>query len=110
MNLFSRFSNTSVRTQGVIKNIGLSFVAKIISVFCSLLIVPLTIDYIDEVKYGIWLSLSSIITNLTFLKYIFNRFSLNIKYKLKNFQIKFTDISYKRVIIRIRRRQTGWEL
>lgn len=45
------------------------------------------------------------ITNLTFLKYIFNRFSLNIKYKLKNFQIKFTDISYKRVIIKIRRRQ-----
>lgn len=66
MSLYNYFSKRSDRTQGVIKNIGVSFVAKVVTILCSLLIVPLTIDYIDSVQYGIWLSLSSIITNLTY--------------------------------------------
>lgn len=43
------------------KNIVASFFIKGISIIISLLIVPITINYIDASLYGIWLTLSSII-------------------------------------------------
>lgn len=48
------------------KNIVLSLVGKTVSVLSSLLIVPLTIDYVNPTQYGIWLTLSSIIGWITF--------------------------------------------
>jgi O-antigen/teichoic acid export membrane protein len=43
------------------KNIMASFIIKGITVAISLLLVPLTITYINPTRYGIWLTLSSII-------------------------------------------------
>ena len=51
----------SERSKEAVKNIALSLVGKAVSVFCSLLIVPLTINYVNPTQYGIWLTLSSII-------------------------------------------------
>ena len=48
------------------KNIIGSFLLKCISIFISLQIVPLTIDYINPTRYGIWLTLSSIIAWLSY--------------------------------------------
>src|SRR5664279_1736529 len=43
------------------KNIMAAFIIKGVSVTISLLLVPLTITYINPTRYGIWLTLSSII-------------------------------------------------
>ena len=52
---------TNKRSNVIFKNIGLSLVGKMLSLLASLLVVPLTIDYINPTRYGIWLALSSII-------------------------------------------------
>lgn len=51
----------SERTTKAVKNILISIVAKSVSIITPLLIVPLTISYINPIQYGIWLTLSSII-------------------------------------------------
>lgn len=48
------------------KNILGSLLLKSISILISLQVVPLTIDYINPTKYGIWLTLSSIIAWLSY--------------------------------------------
>lgn len=55
------YTNSSGRSKEAVRNIVLSFFAKGISVVSSLLIVPLTIHYVNPTRYGIWLTLSSII-------------------------------------------------
>ena len=56
-----KYSHSSGRSKEAIRNIILSLFAKGISVASSLLIVPLTIHYVNPTQYGIWLTLSSII-------------------------------------------------
>src|SRR5665647_2891168 len=48
------------------KNILASFVIKGLSIAISLVLVPLTINYINPSRYGIWLTLSSIIAWFSF--------------------------------------------
>lgn len=54
------------RSEEAYKNILGSIVLKGISMIVSLLLVPLTIEYISAEKYGIWLTLSSIVGWLAF--------------------------------------------
>jgi O-antigen/teichoic acid export membrane protein len=44
------------------KNIIFSFVIKAITITISLMLVPMTINYVNPLKYGIWLTLSSVIS------------------------------------------------
>lgn len=60
-NLKDKFSNSSERSKEAVKGVLLSAFAKMISVLSLLLIVPLTINYVNPTQYGIWLTLSSII-------------------------------------------------
>lgn len=55
------------RTKAVKKNVYASFLLKGISIAISFLLVPITIDYVSPELYGIWLTLSSIMTWLHFL-------------------------------------------
>jgi O-antigen/teichoic acid export membrane protein len=48
------------------KNILASFLIKGLSIAISLIFVPLTINYINASRYGIWLTLSSIVTWFSF--------------------------------------------
>jgi len=48
------------------KNILASFAIKGLSIAISLVLVPLTINYINASRYGIWLTLSSIVTWFSF--------------------------------------------
>ena len=57
--------NGNSRSIIVKKNIIASFFLKCISILVSLQVVPLTITYINPTKYGIWLTLSSIIAWLS---------------------------------------------
>lgn len=60
------FTKGNERSIAVKKNIAASLVLKCISILVSLQVVPLTIDYINPTKYGIWLTLSSIIAWLSY--------------------------------------------
>lgn len=59
--LRTKLNNSNKRTIDVLKNSVYSFIAKIISIFCSLAIIPLTIDYVNSTQYGIWITISSMI-------------------------------------------------
>lgn len=61
INIKRYFSNKTDRSKEAVKNIALSFAAKAVSIICSLMIVSLTINYVNPTQYGIWLTLSSII-------------------------------------------------
>ena len=50
------------RTLNIQKNILASFLLKGISTGVMFLLVPLTLDYLDQERYGLWLTLSSIIS------------------------------------------------
>jgi len=55
------FSQGNERTLRAKKNIMASFVIKGFSILVSLMIVPLTLNYLDKTRYGIWLTLTSIL-------------------------------------------------
>lgn len=59
--LVNKFLSGHERTVKAKKNIVASFFLKGISIVISLLLVPLTIDYLSPTKYGIWLTLTSVI-------------------------------------------------
>jgi O-antigen/teichoic acid export membrane protein len=56
-----KLKSSHSRTLNIQKNVLLSFVLKGISIGISLLLVPLTLNYLDKERYGLWLTLSSII-------------------------------------------------
>jgi len=64
--IVSYFTTGADRSKKAKKNILFSFIIKGLSILISLLLVPLTIDYVNPTKYGIWLTLSSIIGWFTF--------------------------------------------
>jgi O-antigen/teichoic acid export membrane protein len=65
MAIFNRLKNFvnegQERSVIVKKNVLLSFLNKGISIIVSLLLVPVTINYVNPEQYGIWLTLSSIV-------------------------------------------------
>lgn len=60
------FTKGNVRTIKAKKNILISFILKGLSILVSFLLVPLTLGYLNPTKYGIWLTLSSIVGWLSF--------------------------------------------
>lgn len=57
----------SNRSGKALVNIIISFLVKIVSVASTILIVPMTIEYVNPTQYGIWMALSSIIGWMAFL-------------------------------------------
>ena len=55
------FSHGHERTLRAKKNIVASFIIKGLNIAVGLVLVPLTINYLDPTRYGIWITLSSII-------------------------------------------------
>ena len=55
------------RSINVKKNVLGSIIIKGVSMIISFMLVPLTIGYVSSDLYGVWLTLSSILTWLTFL-------------------------------------------
>ena len=64
--ILSRYKQFGERSRKSIFNIILSFGAKGIIIITHLMIVPLTINYVNPTQYGIWLTLSSIIAWIGF--------------------------------------------
>ncbi|TKT87656.1 lipopolysaccharide biosynthesis protein [Dyadobacter frigoris] len=60
------FEKRNERSQKIIKNILMSVGIKGGSIVIGLLLVPMTINYINPLQYGIWLTVSSIISWMNF--------------------------------------------
>lgn len=75
----SYFSKGDTRTVAVKKNIIASFAIKGMSIIISLILVPITLGYITNEMYGIWLTLSSVMLWLGFFDV---GFTLGLKNKL----------------------------
>jgi len=56
------FSKGHERTIRVKSNIALSFLLKGVSISIGFVLIPMTINYVNPTQYGIWLTLSSIIS------------------------------------------------
>jgi O-antigen/teichoic acid export membrane protein len=59
--LIKKLNRSNERSTNAIKNIIASFGIKGISILVQLILVPMTIHYVNPTQYGIWLTLSSII-------------------------------------------------
>lgn len=59
------------------KNIAFSFILKAINIATGLALVPLVLNYLDETRYGIWLTLSSLVM-------WFNFFDVGLGHGLRN--------------------------
>lgn len=62
MNLLYLLKGGSERSVLVKKNVLYSFILQGLSILCSFLLVPLTLNYLKADEYGVWLTLNSIIT------------------------------------------------
>jgi len=51
-----------VRSKTAFRNIILSVIGKLISAVTPLVFVPMTIDYLNPTRYGIWLTVCSVIS------------------------------------------------
>jgi O-antigen/teichoic acid export membrane protein len=63
----SKINRSNERSTNTIKNIIASFGIKGVSIIVQLLLVPMTINYVNPTQYGIWLTLSSIVAWFSFL-------------------------------------------
>ena len=67
LNKINNFVNSgNNRSKKAKKNILAMFLLRGISILCSLIVVPLTIDYVSPYEYGIWLTISSLVAWLSF--------------------------------------------
>ncbi|MDY0986385.1 MATE family efflux transporter [Flavobacterium sp. CFBP9031] len=64
--IYSFFSDGHSRTILAKKNIAISFFIKGASIVIGLLLVPMTINYVSSMQYGIWLTISSLIGWMSF--------------------------------------------
>jgi O-antigen/teichoic acid export membrane protein len=76
----SFFSKGHQRTIEAKRNIASSFIIKCFSIAISLVMVPITIHYVNPTQYGIWLTLSSMVAwisffNIGFTQGLRNRFA-----------------------------------
>ncbi|MBO5632891.1 MAG: hypothetical protein J5965_27865, partial [Aeriscardovia sp.] len=65
--LLHKFTQGDARSVTIKKNVVASLVIKGVGILTSLLLVPLTIGYVSPELYGVWLTLSSILTWVGFM-------------------------------------------
>jgi len=71
------FSTGHERTLLAKKNVAISILLRGLSIVLGYIIVPITIDYVNPTQYGVWLTLSSVISWFTF-------FDIGLSNGLKN--------------------------
>jgi len=77
LKLKSFFTQGHERTLKAKKNVAISFFLKGISILMGFVLIPMTINYVNPTQYGIWLTLSSVIS-------WFNFFDIGLGNGLKN--------------------------
>ncbi len=66
MNIIKRVFGDGSRTARVIGNIQGIFLIKALSLSCKLLMVPMVLNYLEPLKFGLWMALNSIVQMLVF--------------------------------------------
>ena len=94
----------SERTVKVKKNIVLLGIMKVVSILSGLLIVPLTLNYLNPTEYGIWLTLSSIVGWIVYFDVglgngLRNRFAEALAVGNKNLARIYVSTTYFLVIL-----------
>lgn len=68
--IFDKFKNfwlnQNPRTRKINRNIVYSLIIRGIGILISLILVPITLDYLNNYEYGIWITLNSILTWINF--------------------------------------------
>ena len=65
--LYSKlFGQSASRSARLKQNVAVSLLVKVGSIVCSLVMVPVAIDFVNDVQYGIWLTISSIVAWMSF--------------------------------------------
>lgn len=59
---YNFWHNPNERTRKINRNVIYSFFLKGMSILVSLLLVPLTLGYLDAYEYGVWITLNSVLT------------------------------------------------
>lgn len=96
----TKYLNTgNARSVAIKKNIVGSLALKGISIFVSLQVVPLTINYVNPTQYGIWLTLSSIIAWLGYFDLGFsggfrNKFAESLATGKEDLAQKYVSTTY----------------
>lgn len=88
-------SESASRTKTVKYHISLSFIYRLLAVALSYLLVPLTINYLNTEQYGIWMTLFSIMSWISF-------FDIGIGTGLRNKMteaLSFNDIKLARIYV-----------
>lgn len=57
-----KYVGANARSARAAKNVTISFFSRVVSLIITFVVVPITISYIGKVEYGIWITISSIIT------------------------------------------------
>ena len=66
LKLKSFFTQGHERTLKAKKNVAISFLLKGVSILIGFILIPMTINYVNPTQYGIWLTLSSVISWFSF--------------------------------------------
>ncbi|MFZ1705216.1 MAG: oligosaccharide flippase family protein [Saprospiraceae bacterium] len=64
--ILDRIRNSNERSKRAYKNLSVSFVANVISLSITFFMVPITLNYVGKAEYGVWLTISSIVTWFSF--------------------------------------------
>ena len=83
--MFLNFKVNNKRTKNILKHVSLSFFYKGGTIMCNFLLIPISLNYLDDNNYGIWLTLSSFIAWFSF-------FDIGLGHGLRN---KFTEAKTK---------------
>lgn len=60
-NIYKKIAKSDSRSKEALKNIFISLIVKVANIVSSLLVLPLTISYVNPTRYGIWLSISTVV-------------------------------------------------
>lgn len=98
-NIKEYFKKGDTRSLSVKRNITASLFLKGINIIISLLVVPITINYINTTQYGIWMTLSSIIAWLSYFDLGFahgfrNRFAEAVAKNEKQLAKEYVSTTY----------------
>ena len=94
-NLGSYLSSSNERTNTIKRNVAYSTIIRGINILISLILVPLTINYVSSELYGIWLSLSSIVTWFSFFDI---GFGLGLRNRL-TFALALKKYKYGKILV-----------
>lgn len=78
MSLNARGKHTDKRTKTLRTNVLLSAILKVVGISCTYFLVPLTIDYLNNDIYGVWLAITNVL-------YYFSFFDVGLGNGMRNY-------------------------